>query len=76
MEAVKVKFDEFSRAPETVSPESIGRIIVDAVTRVVNSTPHKVVYEVTESDVVERRWLKEVRTHRAVELKLTVKIPV
>ena len=70
MTDVKVKFENYERKTD------IGRIIAQAVNKVVNSTPHSVLYDVTENDVVERKGLKVVRTHRAVRLELTVKIPV
>jgi hypothetical protein len=68
--AVKVKFEDYDRETE------IGRIIAQAVNSVVNSTPHSVSYDVTENDVMERKGFKVVRTHRAVRLELTVRIPV
>jgi hypothetical protein len=70
MTNVKVKFENYERDTD------IGRIIAQAVNTVVNGTPHSVLYDVTENDVVERKGLKSVRTHRAVRLELTVKIPV
>jgi hypothetical protein len=77
MEYGKVKFEDFERVPEHVNDGGpIQRIIADAVKKVVDSTPHRVTYDVTENEVVERKWMKEKTSYRYIELKLTVKIPV